>query len=184
MEEQRHGFVIICSTIVFLGLVAFSTCIAAEVKRTKVRDIKLDGKLCYLPASPAFGLGLAALVCLLVVQIAGNTAIGMQFCSREKKTGFKPRKPKIAIALLVLSWISFILAMILLGGATSISQRQPYGEGWLDGDCYVVRAGVYAGSAVLVLATVIFSLGSILTTRTRDWRKQVEQGKKIHAQMG
>ncbi|XP_010266420.1 PREDICTED: uncharacterized protein LOC104603938 [Nelumbo nucifera] len=174
MVERRHGFAVICSIIIFLGLVAFSTCIAAEVKRTKVKDIKFHRKLCYAPTSPAFGLGLAALICLLGIQFVGNCVIGKQFWSREKKTELKARKPiTVAMTLLVLSWVSFVVAMVLLGAATSMNHSQAYGKGWLDGECYMVRDGVYIGSAVLILATVIFSLGSILMTRKRDWQWHV-----------
>lgn len=59
--------------------------------------------------------------------------------------------------------LSFGLAAILLGTASGMSNRQAYGRGWLDGDCYLVKDGVYIGSAILAVSTVIFILGFTLT---------------------
>ncbi|XP_043695578.1 protein MODIFYING WALL LIGNIN-1-like [Telopea speciosissima] len=184
MEKNKPSFVlpVICSIIIIaLGLVSFSACIAAEFKRTRLKDMKLDGELCFLPRSPASGLGLLALICLLVAQIIGNLLIGSQFCLKEKKTSDQAKKHRIVIIPVVLSWISSGLSIILLGTATTMSQRQPYGKGWLDGECYFVKRGVYSGSGALVLVTESLILGSVFTiTKTRHWRKQVEQEKKVH----
>ncbi|OVA12059.1 Protein of unknown function DUF1218 [Macleaya cordata] len=184
MEKSSSRFVIICSIGLVLCLVAFSACVAAEFKRTKVDDVKLDRKLCYLPGSPAYGLGITASICLSIVQIIGTYAIVKRFCSGEKKTVVEQSgKQSIAISLLVLSWIIFGFAIILLVATSSMNKRQGYGDGWLDGDCYVVKDGVYLGTAVLVLATIVLLAGSMFLTGMCNWRKQVEQGRKIHAQV-
>ncbi|KAJ4950887.1 hypothetical protein NE237_027719 [Protea cynaroides] len=185
MEKKQSSFVfaVSCSIFISLGLVAFSACIAAEFKRTRLEDMKLDGELCFLPQSSAFGLGILALTCLLVAQIIGNLMIGSQFCLKDKKTSDQANKQRITTIPVVLSWISFGLAIILLSTATSMSQRQPYGKGWLDGECYFVKRGVYTGAGALVLATESLTLGLMFTsTRTRHRRKQVEQEMKVDAQ--
>ncbi|XP_042504936.1 protein MODIFYING WALL LIGNIN-2-like isoform X2 [Macadamia integrifolia] len=180
-NQPSYAFSVFCSIFISLGLVAFSTCIAAEFKRIRLKDMKLDGELCFLPRSSASGLGLVALICLLVAQIIGNLMIGSQFCLKEKKTSDPAKKQWIPIILLVLSWISSGLAIILLGTAISMSHRQPYGKGWLDGDCYFVRRGVYSGSGALVLVSESLILGSVFTiTRTRHWRKKVDQEMKVN----
>ncbi|OIW10790.1 hypothetical protein TanjilG_27736 [Lupinus angustifolius] len=89
--------------------------------------------------------------------------------------------PVIAKLLLLISWLSFGIAIILLITATSMNRKQPYGVGWLNGECYLVKGGTYAGSAILVLATVGSVIGSTLATIKTN---QADQGRKIHAQLG
>ncbi|XXG66711.1 hypothetical protein AAC387_Pa06g0234 [Persea americana] len=183
MEKPTRGTTIICccTTILLLGLIGVSTSIAAEFKRTKARDLKLDGNLCSLPGSPAFGLGITALICLLAAQILGTCVGGSSFCCsllHKKKKLHNDITAKIgtfATILLVLSWITFGLAILLLGVATSMNKRQPYGEGWLKGDCYVVKGGVYIGAAMLGLVAVVFLL-SFLSTMADQGLVQSEPG--------
>lgn len=77
--------------------------------------------------------------------------------------------------------VGFGIAVILLIAATSMSKRQAYGEGWLKGECYLVKKGTYAGLAILILVTVGSLIGSgLLTMKTN----KADQGHKIHAQTG
>lgn len=77
--------------------------------------------------------------------------------------------------------MSFVIAVILMSGVISMSRRQPYGKGWLDGECYIVKEGTYIGSAILVLVTIGSTLGSAYTINRRY---QADKGQKIHAQVG
>ncbi|KAL1341230.1 hypothetical protein AAHE18_09G072000 [Arachis hypogaea] len=77
--------------------------------------------------------------------------------------------------------LSFGIAMILLIIATSMSKRQPYRIGWLNGECYLVKKSVYAGSTILILVTVGSAIGSVLLTIKAN---QIEQDRKIHGQTG
>ncbi|XP_019262383.1 PREDICTED: uncharacterized protein LOC109240198 [Nicotiana attenuata] len=77
--------------------------------------------------------------------------------------------------------ISFGIAVILIGASTSMSRNQHFGEGWLDGECYIVKDGVYTGSAILVLVTLSSTLGSAIM-RIRK-RNQVEQDSKVLQQV-
>ncbi|XP_028104890.1 uncharacterized protein LOC114303911 isoform X2 [Camellia sinensis] len=104
MAKKHYGFVLILSIIIALGVVSFAFCIASEFKRTKRKDLKLDGKLCFLPGSHAFEYGIAALICLFVAQITGNLIICWNFCSGEKTTGCKAKSPTKAFTFLLLSW--------------------------------------------------------------------------------
>ncbi|GMN47609.1 hypothetical protein TIFTF001_016798 [Ficus carica] len=142
--------------ITVLGTFSAASCIAAEFKRAKMKDLKLDGRFCYLPGNHAFGFGIAALVCLCIAQIIGNLVV----CR---------------------NWISFGIGVTLLGSATSMSRRQPYGNGWLNGECYIVKDGVFFGSAVLVLLTIGLMLGSAVTSKTR--KTQVDQEFTVHEQL-
>nr|GMD74609.1 Glutamate receptor 3.1 like [Ipomoea batatas] len=189
----------IVSVIVALGVVSFALCIAAEFKKSKVRsffnlgdgilywravldfpamkilqkeDLRLDGEFCYLPRSAAFGLGIAALVCFSGAQVAGNLlVIGRTFLLDKR------RKSKFVIFCVVLSWVSFGVAAILMGTATSMNKSQPLGEGWLDGECYMVKNGVFSASAILIIITVASTLASALITTQK--RQLVEQATKI-----
>ncbi|XP_015896922.3 protein MODIFYING WALL LIGNIN-2 isoform X2 [Ziziphus jujuba] len=151
MEKNGYGFLLILSVIASLGLMSCVSCIVAEFKKTKVKDVKL---------------------------IIGNVIICGNFCSKQRGISYcKANKPLISTFLLLISWISFGIAVALISTATSMSLKQAYGTGWLDGECYLVKDGVYIGSAFLVLFTVVSILGSTLTTIRRT---QVDQGSQIH----
>ncbi|EPS73241.1 hypothetical protein M569_01516, partial [Genlisea aurea] len=128
-------------------------CIAAEFKKSKKSDLKLDGKMCSLPRSYAEGLGIAALVALLTGQIAANL-----FACRELRP-FRKKQAAPPFALLVLSWMSFLIAITLLSVGTSMNGGQVVGEGWLEGECYLVKNGVYVASAFLGLLAIGSALG-------------------------
>ncbi|PKI57266.1 hypothetical protein CRG98_022363 [Punica granatum] len=140
MQRSRFSlFLVFGATVVLLGLTSFVACMAAEIKKAKKKDLKLDGKLCYLPGSRAFMYGVIALVCLSAAQIIGNLAICKIIWSREKRSSYGKKNPIAPTVLLVLSWISYGLVILLLTGATSMSRRQGYGKGWLSGECYLVK---------------------------------------------
>ncbi|XP_015950620.1 protein MODIFYING WALL LIGNIN-1-like isoform X2 [Arachis duranensis] len=137
---------------------------------SKEDDLRWNGKLCYLPTSPSFGLGIAALVTLFIAHIIGNTMMFKSSCSSKI--------PALAKILWFISWLSFGIAVILLIAATSMSRRQVYGMGWLNGECYLVKGGTYAGSAILVLLTIGSINASAFST------SQFHLTNKIHKQMG
>ncbi|KAL9424731.1 hypothetical protein AB3S75_031786 [Citrus x aurantiifolia] len=180
-KHHRYGFVFVLCIIISLDLVSFISCLIAEAKKAKRKDLKLDGKLCYLPESHAHELGIAALICLGVAQVIGNLLICRIFCTRDKRNNCKTQKLRIATALLVLSWISFGVAVILLGAATSMSRKQPYGKGWLDRECYLVKDGVFVGSGGLVLITSGSIVAAAIVSSQR--KTQVEQRRRVHAQI-
>ncbi|KAG1362787.1 hypothetical protein COCNU_10G010060 [Cocos nucifera] len=160
MEKPTYGTLAIRIIVVFLGTVAFSCSLAAEFKKVKAKDMKLDGSLCSLPRSSAFGLGITAVVCLSIAQIVGTSAVGTRLRSGEKKAR---RSRTLSIIQLVSSWISYGFAMVLLATGSSMNGGQPYGKGWMDGKCYIVRNGVFGGAAILVVTTLVFILGFTFT---------------------
>ncbi|XP_024031229.1 uncharacterized protein LOC21404192 [Morus notabilis] len=183
-RKHQHGLLPILSVIVtiFLGALSVTSCIAAEFKRAKINDLRLDGRFCYMPGSHSFGFGIGALVCLCIAQIIANMLVCRNCCTREMTSSCKAKTPMISTLLLLISWISFGIAVILLGSATSMSIRQPYGKGWLNGDCYVVKDGVFFGSAILVLLTIGFMLGSAVTSKTRR-KTQIDQEFTLQQQL-
>ncbi|XP_050236464.1 protein MODIFYING WALL LIGNIN-1-like [Mercurialis annua] len=167
MEKHGHGFLIFLFVIqLSLGLLSFACCMIAEFKKVKRGDVKLDNKFCYLPESRAFGYGIAALICLIAAQIIGNLGI---CCKKNSFTS------EFATPFLVLSWMSFGVAVILLSTATSMGRRQEYGKGWLKQECYVVKDGVYFGSAFLVLLSVASAIASAFSNIRKT------QATRVHA---
>ncbi|XP_057965196.1 protein MODIFYING WALL LIGNIN-1-like [Malania oleifera] len=180
-KPRQHGFALLCSSMLFLASVAVASCVAAEFKRTKKEDIKLDGKLCSLPGSNAFGLGVAALICVSIAQVVGNLVICRHFCLGKNGRICNRRRTRISnAALLAVSWMSYGVTVVLVGTASSMNRRQAYGEGWVEGECYAVRDGVFVGSAVLVLVAVSTTLAALLLTRRKP---HLERGQKVHAQV-
>ncbi|AET03491.1 hypothetical protein MtrunA17_Chr8g0369771 [Medicago truncatula] len=160
----------------FLGLISFILCIAAEIKRNKENDLRWNGKLCYLPTSQAFGLSIATLFCLSFAHIIGNYVLLRNSYSRWKNIS-KFKMPTTAKVLFLISWLSFGVVVILLIAATSMSRRQLYGKGWLNGECFLVKGGTYSGSAILILVTIGSLNGSAFSTLKSS---QAHQDHKIH----
>ncbi|MQL69411.1 hypothetical protein Taro_001703 [Colocasia esculenta] len=172
MEKPARSVtpVMCAAAVVFLGFLAFSCCVAAEFKKAKEKDMKLDGNLCSMPRTPAFGLGVTALVCLSIAQVAGTSAVALRMRSRGKKQSSSAAEGRPAVHRRQLRLcftdqkssklcgvrcrVTFGLATVLLGAGSSMNKGQPYGQGWTDGKCYVVHGAVYLGSAALVAVTV------------------------------
>ncbi|GMJ00199.1 MODIFYING WALL LIGNIN-1 [Hibiscus trionum] len=175
MAKIPAACVFIFSFIASLGFVSFALCLVAEAKRAKAGDLKFDGQLCQLPASHSFGFAVAALICVSVAQITGNVVV----CASRSKGKVRDIKAKEPILFLAaFSWVSFGVAVILMSVATSMSREQPYGEGWLDRECYIVKGGVYTSCGVLSLLSVVALLGAAAITIATN---PVEQGLKVYA---
>ncbi|KAL6911334.1 hypothetical protein ACP4OV_000139 [Aristida adscensionis] len=167
----------VCGIVALLGATAFFCSLAAEFRKVKEKDMKLDGSLCSLPRSAAFELGVAAVAFLFVAQLVGTTAAAATVCAAKPKKSSAARGPVAFVALLVLSCVdcdaddamgacrvTFAVAAILLATAASMNRGQRYGRGWMDGDCYVARTGVFAGAAALVAVTALLVLALTFAT--------------------
>ncbi|CAA7054888.1 unnamed protein product [Microthlaspi erraticum] len=141
------------SVVLSLGLVAFITCFTAEFKRTKKEDIRWDTERnCYIPGSHAFGLGSAAVLCFCLAQIVGNVVVFRNHRTRIKREdGYKITDLILPTVLLLFSWFNFVAVVLILSTAISMSRAQPYREGWLGEDCYLVKDGVFAASGCLAI---------------------------------
>ncbi|WVZ74042.1 hypothetical protein U9M48_022272 [Paspalum notatum var. saurae] len=155
----------ICGIVAVLSSTAFSCSLAAEFRKVKEKDMKLDGSLCSLPKTSAFELGVAAIAFLFVAQLVGTTAaVTSVRAAKPQKISSAARGRLVFVALLALSWLSFAVAVTLLATAASMNHGQRYGRGWMDGDCYVARNGVFGGAAFLVLVTALTTLGLTFAT--------------------
>ncbi|KFK28593.1 hypothetical protein AALP_AA7G017700 [Arabis alpina] len=161
-------------SIVFsLGLVSFITCFAAEFKRTKKEDVRWDTKKnCYVPGSQALGLGSAALLCFCLAQIVGNIVVLRNHKTRIKTDDdYKYSDRTLPTVLWLLSWSNFVVVVMILSTAISMSRVQPYGEGWLEDDCYLVKDGIFAASGCLA----ILGLGALTIAAIKIKVKKQQQ---------
>ena len=72
--------------------------------------------------------------------------------------------------------------MVLLSAASSMNQSQAFGEGWLDGECYLVKDGVYIGSAILTLLALGSTLGTGIAAVRRN-KAEETQGSLVLAKV-
>ncbi|CAA0260481.1 unnamed protein product [Arabidopsis thaliana] len=161
--------------IFLFGLAAFFLCLSAEFQKAKGKDLKWDGESCYLPENRAFGLGIAALVCVSVAQIVGNVVICRGFLKTDK-TG----TTLFCIILLLFSWVNFSVAVTLISVGASMNREQIYGKGWLNRECYLVKDGVFAASGFLSVTTMAAILGAFAFKVKPSL--QVENHDKRHTQ--
>ncbi|XP_024986795.1 uncharacterized protein LOC112521991 [Cynara cardunculus var. scolymus] len=166
-----HHVLLITIIIISFSIASFAFCIISEFTKSKKTEIRVDGELCYLARSKAFGYGIAALICSVMAQIVGTGF----FVLCRRSTDSKSSNTCFATILLSLSWMSFFIVTILVGTATTMNQRQVYGEGWVDGKCYLVKNGVYVGSGILVLIATSSTLLSCYL--------ELNKSRAVHAQM-
>lgn len=164
MQTTRLGF---CLFLGLLGLIAVSTGIAAEFKHTKAYEVRYEHGECTLPSSPALALGTTAAVALLVAQLSANAMGGCVCCCTRNVNKVPSRNISIATLCLFMSWITFGFAFFLLAAGSSMNQRQPYKNQWIDDECYVVKSGVFAVAAALSLLTVMSNMVFYLAITTK-----------------
>ncbi|CAH8345685.1 unnamed protein product [Eruca vesicaria subsp. sativa] len=136
-------------------------------------DVRWDTERnCYIPGSHAFWLGTAALLCFCVAQIVGNVAVFRIYRTRtEREDGYKITNLTLPTVLLILSWSNFVVVVLILSTAISMSRAQPFGEGWLEENCYLVKDGVFAASGCLA----ILGLGALTISATKIKVKKQQQ---------
>uniref|UniRef100_A0A7N1A0H4 Uncharacterized protein n=1 Tax=Kalanchoe fedtschenkoi TaxID=63787 RepID=A0A7N1A0H4_KALFE len=190
--ESKHTIII--PTVMTLALFSFILCVVADFQRFKEKGVTTYGRPCHFQGSHSnYGIGAAAaLTCLAAVQIIGNLLV-FTFCTgcndlccflssrcdddEEMEDGMKSifrRKPTIAAALMLFSWLSFGAALLLASVATRNKETQAYGEVLLNRECYRVKDGLSMGAAVLLIFSVCSTVGSAILLM----RHKQEQSKK------
>ncbi|XP_030529907.1 uncharacterized protein LOC115740549 [Rhodamnia argentea] len=159
---DRKGLVI-CGVVGFFGLLSAATAFAAEATRIKASEVQLISTTqCEYPRSPALALGLISVLALMIAQVIINVATGCICCRRNPHPSNS--SGTIAVICFVVSWFTFVIAFFLLLAAAALNDRHG-GENMYFGYyyCYVVKPGVFAGGALLSLATVALGMVSYLT---------------------
>ncbi|XP_022746830.1 uncharacterized protein LOC111296674 [Durio zibethinus] len=154
---ERKGLVL-CSVVAFLAVLVAATGFAAEATRIKASEVKfVSTTQCSYPRSPALGLGLTAAAALLIAQIIINFATGCICCKRNPQT-WNSNWTK-ALVFYVVSWFTFVIAFLLLLTGSALNDQHGEESVYFGNYyCYVVKPGVFAGGAVLAVASVIFGI--------------------------
>ncbi|KAL5568168.1 hypothetical protein UlMin_024743 [Ulmus minor] len=116
---------------------------------------------CVYPRSPAMALGLVAAFVLMVAKIIINASTGC-FCCKGNTQPLNSNR-NLTHKYIAVSWVAFVIAFILLqvGAALNDPHRlDSDSRNYLSGNynCFVVRPGVFAGGAILSLASVTFGI--------------------------
>ncbi|KAK8713277.1 hypothetical protein V6N13_148498 [Hibiscus sabdariffa] len=162
---ERKG-IVLCSVVALLGVLSAVTGFAAEATRIKASEVKfVTDTQCSYPRSPALGLGLTASTALLVAHIIINVTTGCLCCKRTSQN-WNSNWTK-ALIFFVVSWFTFVMAFLLLLTGSALNDR--HGEesvyfGYYY--CYVVKPGVFAGGAILAIASIVFGIFYYLTLNT------------------
>ncbi|KAK9272635.1 hypothetical protein L1049_003011 [Liquidambar formosana] len=155
---MERRVLVVCSVVGFLGLLAAAMGFGAEAKRIKSSEVQfISPTECRYPRSPALALGLTAVVALVMAQVIINVETGCICCRRSPH----PRNSNWPLALVcfVVSWFTFVIAfLLLLTGAALNDQHGEESMYFSNYYCYVVKPGVFAGGAVLSLASVILGI--------------------------
>ncbi|KAL0912690.1 hypothetical protein M5K25_018681 [Dendrobium thyrsiflorum] len=132
---------------------------------------------CTYPQSPALCLALASAIAVVMAQAIISTVAECICCKRNTN----PANSNWTVALIsfVVSWVTFIIAFLLLLSGAVLSGRRGVQKIYYGDYCYVVKPGVFSGGAVLSLASV--SLG-ILYYVSLQTSKNLESWDPTHNQ--
>jgi len=145
-----------------LGFIAFVLGVAAEAMHTKADEVRMtQSGRCIYTHSPAFTMGVIATLTLMMAQIILNVAAGCLCCGTHAPYQ-SPLSTTIAIICLVLSWITFIIAFLLLSAGVALNDDHNE-ESYFSSNCSL-KTGVFAGGAVLSLVAVTLGIAYYLVS--------------------
>ncbi|ONK79955.1 uncharacterized protein A4U43_C01F12230 [Asparagus officinalis] len=154
---MERKVVVVCAVVGFLGLLSAALSFAAEATRIKASDVQtLAPDECRYPRSPALSLGLGAAVALMIAQVIINTVAGCICCKRNSRPS--DRNWSVALVSFAVSWITFIIAFLLLLSGAALNDQKDEQNMYLGDYCYIVKPGVFSGGAVLSLASVALGI--------------------------
>ncbi|CAN6359982.1 unnamed protein product [Urochloa humidicola] len=150
--------IIVCSVVGSLGVLSAILGFSAEGTKLTPNDILVFDDGCIYPQNPALGLGVCAIIFLLVAQIT-VTAVG-GCCGCCKSRAFPSETKRIvAIICAVASWIAAAIAWGLL------IQGAAWNANVARSSCLYLKDGIFAGGAVLTLAATALGLTSFIMLR-------------------
>ncbi|KAL0727500.1 hypothetical protein Bca4012_023593 [Brassica carinata] len=127
--------------------------------------------------SIVFFLGLVSFITCFVAEfkrtkIVGNLVVFRNHRTRIKREDdYKINNLTLPTVLLILSWSNFVVVVLVLSTAISMSREQPFAEGWFEEDCYLVKDGVFAASGCLA----ILGLGALTISAIKIKVKKQQQ---------
>ncbi|KAK1303186.1 hypothetical protein QJS10_CPB11g00070 [Acorus calamus] len=175
--------VMVCVVVGFLGLLSAALAFAAEAKRIKISDVQLtDPGACIYPRSAALPLGGTAAVALMIAQAIINTVAGCICCRRHPH----PSGSNWTLALIcfIISWITFIIAFLLLLTGAALNDQHGQENMSFSNYCFVVKPGVFAGAAVLSLASISLGIVYYVVLSSMKGTQQTPQNNNPGIAMG
>ncbi|KAK9732482.1 hypothetical protein RND81_04G003100 [Saponaria officinalis] len=161
--------VVVCSFVIFFGLLSTLLGFLAEAKRIKDSQVKVEsGHVCSYPGSPAYGLGVTSAICLLLARLIINHQTGSFCCCRRHTITYTSTLHWTVSALCcIVSCFTFVVAFILLLGGAVLNSKSGALQVYFESDgtysCYVVGTGVFAVASALSFASVTFGILYLLT---------------------
>ncbi|KAL4592841.1 hypothetical protein LXL04_005847 [Taraxacum kok-saghyz] len=151
MESKMLRFT---TVVALLGIISAATGFAAELTTVKASDIYIVGDSCVYPSSPALAFGIISAVFAIITRVYITVTFGGCSCCRND-----PNSTPISKLLYVFSWVSSVMAVVLLlaaGGLKEGGEVDAYGYV----TCYVVKSGIFASGAVLALLSAVFGIAA------------------------
>ncbi|XP_061357349.1 protein VASCULATURE COMPLEXITY AND CONNECTIVITY isoform X1 [Gastrolobium bilobum] len=160
---MERKVMVVCCVVGFLGLLSAATSFGAEATRIKTSQVQFITPIqCMYPRSPALPLGLTAALALMLSQVVINVSTGCICCRKSHR--IPDSNWRVALVCFVLSWFTFVIAfLLLLTGAALNDSRGEESVYFGNYYCYVVKPGVFAGGAILSLASVAFGIVYYIT---------------------
>ncbi|MQM18112.1 hypothetical protein Taro_051096 [Colocasia esculenta] len=183
---MERKVLLVCTVVAFLGILSAVLGFAAEATKAKIATLALIISLqdadvqkigpagCIHPRTPAFALGLAAVLALTIAQAIINTVAGCICCKKHHYSS--STNCAIALVSLIISWLTFIFAFLLLLAGAALGDDR--GRQWLHiaDQCSFLESGVLSGGAALSLATVSFGIIYYIKTHVEPREAQQNQG--------
>ncbi|XP_042415727.1 protein MODIFYING WALL LIGNIN-1-like [Zingiber officinale] len=155
---MERKVVAVCVAVGLLGFLSAALAFAAEATRIKASDVEQTRQFrCTYPKSPALALGLLSAFALIVAQVIINTVAGCICCTKHPRPS--GNNWMVALICFITSWVSFVLAFLLLLTGVALNDRRTLERRYFDNDeCYVVKPGVFAGGAVSSFTSVALAI--------------------------
>ncbi|WOK94952.1 hypothetical protein Cni_G03657 [Canna indica] len=174
---MKRKVVVVCLGVGFLGLLSAVCAFAAEATRIKASNVRRTRGECVYPRSPALALGLISVLALMIAQGIVNVFAGCICCRKHPHPS--GTNWTVGLVSFIASWVSFIIAFLLLFTAAALNGQQGNRRMYFGEYCFVVRPGVFAGGAVLSIASVALGIVYYIVLSSmngQSWGPQQNQG--------
>ncbi|KAF5198510.1 fiber [Thalictrum thalictroides] len=144
--------------VFIIDVIAFALAVAAEQRRSSAHiaaDVQ-QNKYCVYDSDIATGLGIGALVSLMVSQVIVMVASRCFCCGKALGPG---RSRAWAIVLFITCWVTFIIAEVCLlaGSVRNAYQTKYINLSEQSPSCQTLRKGVFGAGAAFIVFTGICS---------------------------
>ncbi|CAL4908386.1 unnamed protein product [Urochloa decumbens] len=148
----------VCAAVGSLGVLSAIFGFSAEGTKLTPYTILVYGDDCIYPQNPALGLGICAVIFLLVAQVTISVVGGCCGCCKSRSVPSETKR----IVCAVFSWITAVIAWALLiegaaWNANVVREEAPF--------CPYLKDGIFAGAGVLTLAATALGIASYVMMR-------------------